>query len=148
MTIKEKIKACDYVINNMLDEQQRIVMRNENKIIQLNTAQFEDGMGSDNRPLNNKNSIFTGHYKYSKPFKDAGNLYDFYVTGSFLGGLQLEMKSNLVQFDIFSTGTGSGKKHDFFAGYTNLYGLDTESERILNYEIIKPQLLTWIKKYL
>ncbi|WP_295677323.1 hypothetical protein [uncultured Empedobacter sp.] len=151
-TIKDKIKACDYVLANILDEQERIVYRNEPKIIAMNTAQFEQGMGSDDKTLFNKNPIFDGTYSLSTALmnnrKSQGSLYNFYVTGDFLRGLQLEIRPNLVQFDIFSTGTGSGDKSVFFAGYTNLYGLNKENNKKLQYQIILPELTRWIKRYL
>lgn len=152
VTIKDKIKACDYVLANMLDEQERIVYRNENKIISLNVNQFENGTGSDDKSLFNKNPKFDGVYSLSTQLLDnrkvAGSLYNFHQTGDFLRGLQLEIRPNLVQLDIFSTGTGSGDKSIFFVGYTNLYGLNKENNRILNYDIILPELNKWIKNYL
>lgn len=151
-SIKDKINACDYVINNLLEEQERIIYRNEAKIITLNTSQFDKGMGSDGKELFNKNPLFDGVYSLSTALFDsrkrAGDLYDFNNTGNFLRGLQLDVRSNLVQLDIFSTGTGSGDKSIFFAGYANLFGLDKNNNYILQYEIILPELLTWIKKYL
>lgn len=151
-SIKDKIKACDYVLANILEEQERIIYGNEAKIIALNSSQFDDGMGSDGKPLFNKNPIFDGVYSLSTALsnerKIAGNLYNFYVTGDFLRGLQLEVRPNLVQLDIFSTGIGTGDKSIFFTGYTNLFGLNKENNRILNYEIIKPELIKWIKRYL
>jgi len=151
-TIKDKINACNYVLANMLDEQERIIYKNENKIIALNVAQFESGQGSDDKLLKNSNPLFDGVYSLSTQLLDnrktAGSLYNFFETGNFLNGLQINVQPNLVKFDIFSTGTGSGKKNLFFAGYTNLYGLNAENNYRLNYEIILPELLTWIKKYL
>ena len=145
MTIKDKIKACDYVINNMLDEQQRIVMRNENKITTLNKMQFIDGFGSDDKELFNRNRMFSGFYKSGDLI---GQRYDFFDTGKFINGLRVNFETE-TRFNIFSNGQDTtADKHDFFTGYTNLYGLDTESNRILNQEIIKPELLNWIKKYL
>lgn len=146
-TIKDKIKACDYVLANILDEQERIIYKNEDKIIALNTSQFEQGMGSDGKDLFNKDNKYTGIYK-NVPGQTKSGLYNFYLTGDFLRGLQLEIRPNLVEFDIFSTGTGSGDKSIFFAGYTNLFGLDKNNNYELNYKIILPELLTWIKRYL
>jgi hypothetical protein len=145
MTINDKIKACDYVINNMLDEQKRIVLRNENKIVTLNKMQFIDGFGSDDKELFNTNRRFTGFYRSGELI---GQRYDFFDTGAFIRGLNLNFETDIA-FNIFSTGANTNAdKADFFKGYTNLYGLDKESMRILQYEIIKPELLTWIKKYL
>lgn len=144
-SIQDKINACDYVINNLLTEQERIVLKNEDRITTLNKMQFIDGFGSDDKELFNKNPIFTGFYRSGEMI---GKRYDFFDTGKFIGGLRIKL-FNKESLSIFSTGTDTTPdKHDFFAGYTNLFGLDMESERILNYEIILPDLLIWIKKYL
>jgi len=157
-SIQDKIKACDYLIANMLDEQERIIYKNEDRIIAMNVAQFEEGMGSDGKILKNSNPIFDGIYSITTQEKakqmnaigqkTAGTLYNFAWTGNFLNGLQLEMFPNLVQFNIFSTGTGSGDKALFFKGYTNLFGLNTNNNRKLQYEIILPELIKFINKYL
>lgn len=144
-TIQDKIKACDYVIANMLSEQARIIKRNEKKIIRLNVNQFIDGYGSNDKDLFNTQRQYSGIY--SPGYKKQG-LYDFYQTGVFIRGLYVYIQPNNTSILIDSTGKGSGEKSLFFAGYTNLFGLDSKSEYILNYEIIYPELLQWIKKYL
>lgn len=144
-TIQDKIKACDFVIANMLLEQERIVLKNEKRITKLNEMQFIDGFGSDDKMLFNRNPIFTGFYKSGEMI---GKRYDFFDTGKFIGGLKVSVFDG-DKLAIFSTGSDTtSDKADFFSGYTNLYGLDTESKRILNYEIILPDLQTWIAKQL
>jgi len=151
-TIKDKINACNYLINNLLEEQERIIYKNEAKIISLNTSQFDAGTGNDGKELFNSNPLYDGVYSLSTALLDsrktAGQLYDFNNTGNFLRGLEIEVRPNLVEMDIFSTGTGSGDKSIFFAGYTNLFGLNRDNNHILQYEIILPELLIWIKKRL
>lgn len=151
-TIKDKIKACDYVLANILDEQERIIYQNEAEIIRMNTSQFEAGQGSDDKELFNKNPLFDGTYSLSTALLDsrkrAGDFYNFYDTGDFLRGLQVDVLPSLTQISIFSTGTGSGDKSIFFAGYTNLYGLNKENNRKLQYQIILPELTRWIKRYI
>ncbi len=144
-TIEDKIKACDYVIANMLSEQARIVKKNENKIIALNKMQFIDGFGSDDKLLFNVLRQYKGYY--SEGYKKQG-LYDFFETGSFQRNMYIFLKPDNETLFIDSSGKGSGEKALFFNSYTNLFGLDTESERILNYEIIYPELKQWIFKYL
>jgi len=144
-TINDKIKACDYVIANMLSEQARIIKRNEKNIINLNKGQFIDGFGSDNKPLFNVLRQYTGVYRQG--YKKQG-LYNFFETGTFLNNMYVYLEPNKTTLLIDSSGKGSGEKSLFFAGYNNLFGLDKESERILNYEIILPELTQWIKKYL
>jgi hypothetical protein len=144
-SIQDKINACDFVINGMLDEQARIVYKNEEKITVLNKMQFIDGFGSDDKELFNRNPIFTGFYRSGELI---GRRYDFFDTGRFINGMQARLFQR-DKLDIFSTGTDTtADKYDFFTGYTNLFGLDTESMRILNYEIIYPELIKWIAKYL
>jgi hypothetical protein len=152
VTIRDYINKCKFVADNMIDEQERIIIANENKIISLNVNAFQDGKGSDGNALKNNNPIFDGVYSLGtqliKNNKRAGDLYDFLDTGDFISNLQIDIQPSLTKFDIFSTGTGSGDKSIFFQGYTNLYGLDKANTDIVNYEIIMPELMNFIKKYL
>lgn len=145
-------KNCQFVLDNVLDEQARIIERNEDRIIKLNTSQFEDGTGSDGKILKNTNPKFDGTYSLStnllNPNKRAGDLYNFFETGDFLRGMQADLTPDLSKINIFSTGTGSGDKSIFFAGYTNLFGLDKTNSDVLNYDIILPEILTFIHRYL
>jgi hypothetical protein len=144
-SINDKIKACDYVIANMLSEQERIVYANEDKITTLNKMQFIDGFGSDDKELFNRNPVFTGFYRSGELI---GKRYDFFDTGRFINGMHVKLFDE-IKLDIFSTGADTtADKGDFFSGYTNLYGLDTESMRILQYEIILPELMKFITKYI
>jgi len=151
-TIRDYIKKCEFVSSKILDEQERIVLANETQIISLNIDALQSGQGGDGKVLKNSNPIFKGVYtlttQLSNERKIAGNTYDFLETGSFLGNFEIKMQSNLTKFDIFSTGTGSGDKSIFFAGYTNLYGLDKENTDFVNYDIVYPQLMNFIKRYL
>jgi hypothetical protein len=143
--IQDKIKACDYVIANMLSEQKRIIYKNEDVILRLNKLQFIDGYGSDDKNLFNAQRQYSGIYKQG--YKKQG-LYDFFETGTFQKNMYIFMAPNNQTLFIDSSGKGSGEKSLFFAGYTNLFGLNSKSEHILNYDIILPELLKWIKKYL
>jgi len=144
-TIKDYIKKAQFVRDNLLDEQERIILKNENEIVNLNVNQFEDGIGSDGLFLINKNRRFSGYYRSGDK---QGQLYDFYQSGAFLSGLQLDMQPSLTKFDIFSTGTGSGDKKLFFDGYNNLFGLNKNNNDVLNWDIIYPEIMVYIKKYL
>ena len=136
----------------MLNEQEKIVLANEDKIINLNVDAMQDGIGSDGKILKNSNPIFKGVYSLSTQLLDskkiAGNPYNFLETGAFLGNMQINLQPNLTKFDIFSTGTGSGEKALFFSSYTNLFGLDNNNTEIVNYNIIYPELMKFIKRYL
>jgi hypothetical protein len=151
-TIADYIKKCEFVASNLLDEQDRIILANERKILDLNIDAFQSGRGSDGKILKNSSPVFKGVYtlatQMQNPKKIAGEAYDFVDTGDFISNLQIDMQQNLTKFDIFSTGTGSGEKSIFFKGYTNLFGLDENNTKILNYNIIYPEIMTYIKKYL
>jgi len=151
-TINDYIKKCQFVAAEMLNEQERIVLANEDKIISLNVDTFQDGLGSNDRVLQNTNKIFKGVYSLSTqltdPKKIAGTPYNFFETGAFLSNMQVDLQPNLTKFDIFSTGTGSGDKALFFSGYNNLFGLNKNNTEIVNYEIILPELKKFVKRYL
>lgn len=136
----------------ILDEQERIVLANENRIVSLNVDAFQDGLGSDDRILQNTNKVFKGVYSLSTqlldPKKVAGTPYNFFQTGAFLSNMQIDLQPNLTKFDIFSTGTGSGDKSLFFSGYKNLFGLNKDNAYIVNYDIVLPELMKFIKQYL
>lgn len=152
ITVKDYINKVKMVRENILDEQEKSILRNENQIANLNISQIEDSSGSDGKLLQNKNKIFTGLYSMStqliNPKKVAGTPYDFLETGTFLSNFQVDISNDLSKLSIFSTGTGSGDKAEFFRGYTNLFGLNTNNANKLNYEIILPDLQKYIKQYL
>jgi hypothetical protein len=150
VTIRDYIKKCEFVNSKMFNEQEKIILKNEAKITNLNKNQFTDGLGSDNRKLFNADRTFTGIYKPNNPnpAKISGELYDFFETGSFIKGLRVGFKNGIDKINIFSVGQGTGDKSIFFTGYTNLYGLDDVNAEILNFDIIYPQLMLFIKKHL
>ena len=152
MTIPEYLKNAKFVQNTLLDESEKIVLKNEDKIIDLNVDQIQSGEGSDGKDLNNTNSKFKGYYTLAtqmiNPEKTAGSLYTFFDTGNFLGNFNTQISNDLTKVDIFSTGTGAGQKSEFFRGYTNLFGLNPKNERDFNYNILLPELQKYIKKYL
>ena len=147
ITISDYIAKCKFVNSQLLDEQEKIVLKNENRIISLNVDVFQDGLGSDGKDLQNSNEKYTGIYK-NVPGQKKSGLYDFFETGAFLSNMQINLQPNLTKFDIFSTGTGSGEKALFFSGYNNLFGLNKNNSDIVNYSIILPELQKFVKKYL
>jgi hypothetical protein len=152
MTISEYLKNAKFVQQNLLDESEKIVLKNEDKLIDLNVDQIQSGEGNDGKDLNNTDSKFKGYYTLAtqmiNPEKTAGSLYTFFDTGNFLGNFNTQILNDLTKVDIFSTGTGSGQKAEFFRGYTNLFGLNPKNERDFNYNILLPELQKYIKKYL
>lgn len=154
MNISEYIKNVKLVQSKILDETERIVMSNKDKIVNLNIVKLQEGIGSNGSDLQNINQkLFKGIYSLGtqliNPSKEAGKLYNFTETGNFISNFEIQMSQDLTKIDIFSTGTGSGAKRSFFDGYgDNLYGLTPEDKDVLNYEIIYPELMNFIKQYL
>jgi hypothetical protein len=152
MNISEYIRNVELVQSKLLDETEKIVMSNEDEITNLNIIKIQDGIGSDNSLLKNKNTLFSGTYSLGtqllNPSKKAGDLYTFIETGDFVSNFKIELSPDLTKINIFSTGEGAGLKKSFFDGYSNLYGLTEEDKNKLNYEIIYPELMDFIKQYL
>ena len=151
-TIDSYLKSAQFVRDSLLDETERIIYAKENEISNLNIGQIENSKGSDGKLLENSDTRFKGVYTLStqllNPKKIAGTPYDFFETGNFLRGFQVDIDSTLTKVSIISTGTGAGEKASFFRGYTNLFGLDTQNQSKLNYDIILPDLQIFINKYL
>lgn len=139
--IRNKIKKLEYIRGNVKKETTNILNNHEADIVRLNYLQMIDGYGSDDKDLFNVRPEFDG--VYAPGYKKMG-LYDFFVTGKFKRGLFATVKDNIITVD--STGKGSGEKSLFFAGYTNLFGLNSDSKRKLA-NIIKKEVQEFIQKY-
>jgi hypothetical protein len=152
MNVLDYINKLQSVRNRLQDETEKIIYKNENKIIQLNTKQIDDFIGFDGKELKNTDSKYRGIYTLStqliNPLKVAGNPYNFNDTGNFFSGFYIEVSNDLTKVIIDSTGTGTGQKADFFKGYNNIFGLTNQNQYILNYEIILPELQKFIKENL
>lgn len=118
----------------------------EKLFFELNVKQLEDSKGSDNNLLEHKNSdLYTGVYSEStqgfadldgiSTKKTAGDPYNFLWSGDFFKGFELYIKNG--DLELFSTGTGSGDKADFFQGYEYLFGLTDDNLK----EVIDTKLL-------
>lgn len=152
ITIKDYINKAKFVKDNILIEQERIVLKNENRITNLNINQIELSQDSNGNLLKNTDKKFKGVYSMAtqmiNPTKIAGMPYNFFETGDFLRNFKLNITDSLSKLDVFSTGTGTDLKAKFFKGYTNIFGLNKEHQNQLNNNIILPELQLFIKKYL
>lgn len=140
--IKEKIRKLEYLRDNIQKETSVILKRHEKDIVRLNINQMIDGYGNDNKDLFNVRPEFDG--VYAPGYKKQG-LYNFYETGVFIRGMFADVRNNEIFVD--STGKGSGEKSLFFAGYTNLFGLNDYSMKRLR-DIILPELRAYLKSKL
>lgn len=140
--IKEKIRKLEFIRDNLKGETSKILQKHERDIVRLNVNQMIDGYGSDDKNLFNVLSQYDGIY--NRGYKKSG-LYDFFETGQFIRGLFAKVQGNNIFVD--STGKGTGDKSLFFAGYTNLFGLNDDSMNKLR-ALIMPELKEYLKSKL
>lgn len=140
--IKEKIRKLEAIRDNLNKDAISVILKHKADIVRLNKNQFTDGYGSDGKDLFNVLRQFDG--VYAPGYKKSG-LYDFFETGTFIRGLFADVRNNEIFVD--STGKGSGEKSLFFAGYTNLFGLNEDSMKKLR-AIIMPELREYLKRRL
>lgn len=140
--IKEKIRKLEAIRDNLNKDAIIVILKHKADIVRLNKNQFTDGYGSDGKDLFNVLRQFDG--VYAPGYKKSG-LYDFFETGAFIRGLFADVRNNEIFVD--STGKGSGEKSLFFAGYTNLFGLNEDSMKKLR-AIIMPELREYLKRRL
>jgi hypothetical protein len=156
MTVREymnRAKAMQTSVKGYVDD---IAMQKEDEIINLNIIQMEKGLGTNDSKLNYANG-YTGRYGSSTTKralldrtvlpKITGELYNFGWTGNFLANFKVRItKEN--KLEVYSTGTGSGGKSLFLTQTPYMYGLNAEDTRKLNYEIIYPELMKFIKQFI
>lgn len=156
MTVREymnRAKAMQTSVKGYVDD---IAMMKEDEIINLNVIQMEKGLGTNDSKLNYANG-YTGRYGGSTAKrallertvlpKIAGELYNFGWTGDFLSNFQVRITRE-NKLEVYSTGTGGGGKSIFLTQTPYMYGLNEEDTRKLNYEIIYPELMKFIKQYI
>ena len=157
VTINDYLKKVQFVRDNILNETDRSVVKNEQKIIDLNVSQIVNSEGVDGNALKNKNSRYNGIYTLSTqlfsegqillaPIR-AGDPYNFLATGDFMRSFQAEISDDLTKIHITNTGTGSGDKKMFFDGYPLLLGLNKENAKRTN-DILKEDIDKFIKLHL
>jgi len=139
--IRNKVKRLEFLRNNVRKETTNILQNHEDEIVRLNYLQMIDGYGSDDKDLFNSQRQFDGIYS---PESKKQGLYDFFVTGQFKRGLFAIVKDNEITVD--STGKGTGEKSLFFAGYVNLFGLNTYSRLKLR-KSVQQEIQNFINKY-
>jgi len=160
-TIRGYLKNAKFVRDNILNETERIVYRNEAKITQMQAEQVENGIGNDGLPLKSNNRNFTGFYSPKtanlamfspqKPLlpKIIGQPYNFVNTGVFISNFMFEITDDLTGLKWRNTGTGSGSKAEFFRSYEGSYlGLSPENSEFVKGKIVFPEVLDFVNRYL
>lgn len=143
-TVFDYLQAVQKVINEIPDETEKIINNNAEKIINLNRDNqlYDLGIDSDGDLLSPAYSNTTILFKRQegKPY----NRVTLFDTGAFYKGFRL--KVSYPTFSIYSTDEKTGILQDKYG--SNIFGLVAENQKKVNYEIIKPELDAYIKKYL
>jgi len=142
-TIKDYMDFVKNVRDNIPDQTIGIVKRNESEILDLNRRsqlydKGIDSLGLDLKPY----AFFTIQIKQllGQPFDRTTLNY----SGSFYRGFKINVNDMTLSFD-----SDDSKTNDLIGKYgRNIFGLTTENQNKLNYEIIQPELLEYISQYL
>lgn len=150
MTVSEYLERAKIVQNNIEVETSKIIYANEVEIINLNTENqlFEKGVNIFGTPLGSYSSNKTpkqGSLLRGYP-KNRGDRYNFLDTGTLFSDMQLRVEGG--KLIIFNTDTQNKITNLLSLTGAEFIGLTTENQQILNYEIIYPELMDFIKKTL
>ena len=130
------------------DQIETIVNQLADKIIELNTeGQLFIGVDNEGNEIGRYSSLteqMTQGVTGKGYPKRAGELFNLYDTGSLFESIDAIFKDNNLEF--FTT----QPNHPFFQKdpiqALKLMGLTPENQHKLNYEMIKPLLIKWIKQ--
>lgn len=143
-TVFDYMQAVQKVIDNLPKETTRIAKEQSEKIIDLNRDNqlYDQGINSDGSKLFPSYANLTRQIKANKsqPF----NRVTLFDTGDFYRGFKLRINYPIIS--IYSTDSKSSDLMDKYG--TNIFGLITENQKKVNYEIIQPELHEYIRKYL
>lgn len=141
--IEDYIKKLEFVRDNMSAEVASIINRNKEEILDLNRDNqlYDKGINSEGNLLRRYSpSTVLFKKQEGKPYNRT-TLFD---TGYFTRSFDLLNRNNTIS--IFSRDNKSAELQDKYG--SNIFGLTKENENVYNYEIIKPELLKFINKYL
>lgn len=128
----------------------------KDKITTLQIEQIQNHQGFDDARLSRFSgndstySYFTQwHADNNSPYpsltsKPSGSDYNFLWSGDFLSNFRLKRQNKGIE--IYSTGTGSGGKKEFFEDYENMFGLNTENTATIEDEVLYYVLEKVMKK--
>lgn len=138
----EKAKRVQSQIGNEIDD---IVRLFEDEILDLNREKqiFEEGSDINGQLLGKYRGTFNG---VGRGFpKVKGDPFNFYDTGSLFRNFTLLSEGNKNKLLIDNKDSKAKLLAD---KYGEFVGLTKENQRIVNYEIIYPELMKFIKQYL
>jgi hypothetical protein len=150
MTVKDYLNNAILVQSSILEETAKAVYKNEVEIIKLNTEDqlYTKGVNINGGILGvysanhqpTSNSLLRGFPKL------AGSRYNFLDSGRLFNDMEIMVSNN--QVTISNTDTGNKLSALYAITGFEFIGLTIENQHVLNYEIIQPELFTFIKKYL
>lgn len=150
MTVSEYLERAKIVQNNIEAETSKIIYANEVEIINLNTENqlFDKGVNIFGTPLgsySSNNYPKQGSLLRGYP-KNRGDRYNFLDSGTLFSDMQLRVEGN--KLIIFNNDTQNKITNLLSLTGAEFIGLTTENQQVLNYEIIYPELMDFIKKTL
>jgi hypothetical protein len=127
----------------------KIVRKNKNDIIKLNKDNLSKGLNSEDQ-LVGTYSTYTQAWAFRKgkeanTLKIAGSNYNFNWTGKFIKGIFITYENNKIKF--FSKGMGLTSKTRFITN-NNLLGVSKKGAKIINEDVVKPNLQNSFKAHL
>ena len=144
MTAKGYLDQLIRVLDGLPSEVVNIIYKKEHEILDLNREDqlFNNGVLP--------NGMFSNSYKrttqgFTRGYpKEKGRLFNFFNTGEMFNafdmntdGFELEIINNDPKVSLVSALAGG-----------NIIGLTIENQRKLNYEIILPEILEYVNKYI
>lgn len=142
--IDKYLKNLDFLIDNIEKESDSIIFKNKEKILDLNRENqlFDLGIDGNGRrifPLYRPYTIFSKRMA-QLPY----NRVTLFDTGAFYNAFDLRNQNGNIL--IFSRDSKSSELQDKYG--SSIFGLTNENQRILNSNIIRPELLTFINRYI
>ena len=138
----ERLIRVQSQIGNEVDD---IINAKEEEILDLNREDqlFDKGVDTDGLLLGKYKNTWQGNTR-GYP-KKAGDPFNFYATGSLFNNFSLSSQGNSNKVIISNS---DSKVSQLTTQYGNFVGLTEENKYKLNYEIIYPELMAFIKTYL
>ena len=145
MTVRDYMNIAKSMQTSVKGYVDDIAMQNEDLIINLNVTKMQSGYGTNDKLLEYPFDDYSGKYtpravaeSLKKPSvlpKVVNAKYNFGWTGTFLANFKVRI-SNENKLEVYSTGTGTGKKNDLLTQTEYMYGLNAEDTRKLKFRII------------
>lgn len=145
-TIREMLNRVASAKQGIEPQMMKIVNDLERKIIELNTTgQLFQGKNTKGQIIGKYSKATQFDYGGSEKGKIAGQPYNFEDTGDLFKAFTIDFHNG--KLDIFSTDSKVPLLKDKYEkDGGKLFGLTFDHQMELNYEMIKPELLKFIKR--